>query len=553
MRKPQCIRPWRKTWKSHEIRVQGSLGPCPSQHALPHLVPERVRGISSSIGKLLSLLDNSNNDATVMQRAILHNGGKSLQHVHQLSKLKLPSYTFTRPKSQLSAIAKGLRRSKSAPRSVERVSRPRNTQRDDTDPSDRPRRPNHATRQVGEDQRASWQVKAEKRLGRKGAKRENYLSGGRSTLLTPGDTGLARRRDVTGDKPQFDTSRTQKFENGGGGSDDNRARLSGRSTRMQREERTPYRGSNSPRSQVSEDPGMRISNGHSREHIGSTGRRDARGVKPQSDSPHSLSHQSKNWTPNSTKLRDEDGRPEDYQGRFAGRMQKEERSDPPRTNISETREGTRYLSSSFQSRTPDGGLFSIRKGSQSGNPSRSLEEENAPDMTPRKAKSTRAPRSRFPWEDESISARDDATSSRGGGTSESPRNGFARPTQMSSDMEESPDDFKRGRRQVRETLTNHTSHERERLSDAPVSIPYTTPASEFLYGTSVVSAALKAERRKLYKLYIYDGDKREVAARDSAIYKLGLQAHVKPQYVGGDWIRMLDKMSTGRPHNVSTV
>ena len=496
--------------------------------------------------------DNSNNDATVMQRAILHNGGKSLHHVHQLSNLTLPSYTFTRPKSQLSAIAKGLRRSNSAPRSLERVSRPRNTQRDDTESSDRPRRPNHATRQVGEDQRASWQVKAEKRLGRKGAKREKYLSGGRSTLRTPEDTGMARRRDVRGDKPQFNTSQTQKFGNGGDGSDDYRGRLSGRSTRMEREGRTPYRGSGSPRSQVLET-GMRTSDEHSREHIGSTGRRDARRFQPQSDSPHSLSQESRNWTRDSTKLPDENTRPEDYRGRFAGRMQKEERSDRPRTNISETREGTRYLSSSFQSRTPDRGLFSVRKGSQAGNPGRSSEEENSPDMTSRKAKSTREPRSRFPWEDESISARDDATPYRGGGTSGSPRNGFARSTQMSSDMEESPDDFTRGRRQVHETPTNHTSQQRECLSDAPLSIPYTTPASEFLYGTSVVSAALKAQRRKLYKLYIYNGDNREVAARDNAIYKLGIQAHVKPQYVGGDWIRMLDKMSTGRPHNVSTL
>lgn len=84
---------------------------------------------------------------------------------------------------------------------------------------------------------------------------------------------------------------------------------------------------------------------------------------------------------------------------------------------------------------------------------------------------------------------------------------------------------------------------------APLSIPYTTPASEFLYGTSVITAALKSDRRKMYKLYLYDGENRENAAQDMTIRKLALSRGVEVSRVQGDWLRLMDKMSAGRPHN----
>ena len=87
-------------------------------------------------------------------------------------------------------------------------------------------------------------------------------------------------------------------------------------------------------------------------------------------------------------------------------------------------------------------------------------------------------------------------------------------------------------------------------SRAPLVIPYTTPASEFLYGTSVVTAALLYPRRKLYKLYIYDGDNREARDQDMSIRRLALERGVVVERVKGDWLRIMDKMSTGRPHNV---
>jgi 21S rRNA (GM2251-2'-O)-methyltransferase len=86
----------------------------------------------------------------------------------------------------------------------------------------------------------------------------------------------------------------------------------------------------------------------------------------------------------------------------------------------------------------------------------------------------------------------------------------------------------------------------------PLSIPYTTPASEFLYGTSVVEAALSSRReprRKLYKLYIYAGENREDANRDAKIERMAQKNRVPVMRVGNDWARLMDKMSAGRPHN----
>ena len=88
----------------------------------------------------------------------------------------------------------------------------------------------------------------------------------------------------------------------------------------------------------------------------------------------------------------------------------------------------------------------------------------------------------------------------------------------------------------------------------PVSIPYTTPASDFLYGTSVVEAALSSSRvprRKHYKLYIYNGENREGSSveRDASLERLAKKNGVDVVRVSSDWLRIMDKMSGGRPHN----
>ncbi|KAG9238103.1 hypothetical protein BJ875DRAFT_451958 [Amylocarpus encephaloides] len=91
-------------------------------------------------------------------------------------------------------------------------------------------------------------------------------------------------------------------------------------------------------------------------------------------------------------------------------------------------------------------------------------------------------------------------------------------------------------------------------SRIPLSIPYTTPASEFLYGTSVVEAALTSQRvprRQCYKLYVYTGENRERISvdRDADLEILAQKNNVKVSQVHGDGLRLMDKMSGGRPHN----
>jgi len=89
-------------------------------------------------------------------------------------------------------------------------------------------------------------------------------------------------------------------------------------------------------------------------------------------------------------------------------------------------------------------------------------------------------------------------------------------------------------------------------SHIPLSLPYTTAASEFIYGTSVVEAALKSRRmprRKLYKLYIYSGRHRGKKDRDAELEQLAKQNGVGVVHADEDWLRVMDKMSGGRPHN----
>lgn len=86
--------------------------------------------------------------------------------------------------------------------------------------------------------------------------------------------------------------------------------------------------------------------------------------------------------------------------------------------------------------------------------------------------------------------------------------------------------------------------------EVPLTVPYTTPASEFLYGTSVVSAALRFSGRKFYKFYSYDGPGRVDRHQDHTMRRLARSKGVDVVQVQGQWLRLLDKMSKGRPHNV---
>lgn len=86
--------------------------------------------------------------------------------------------------------------------------------------------------------------------------------------------------------------------------------------------------------------------------------------------------------------------------------------------------------------------------------------------------------------------------------------------------------------------------------DLPIRIHHTTAASQFLYGYSVVEAALKTTKRKLYNLYLYSGPDRQNVSQDTHLEKLananGIPVHRLRDSQG---LRMMDKMSDRRPHN----
>lgn len=126
-----------------------------------------------------------------------------------------------------------------------------------------------------------------------------------------------------------------------------------------------------------------------------------------------------------------------------------------------------------------------------------------------------------------------------------------------------PEDLERGPKKKKTNKYNHpkkrfkgghraTEQVPERVKEhvvPPSSIPYTTPASEFIYGTNAVEAALRCSRRKLYKLYIYQAQGEGLSPAKIAIRKLALMNEVQVKMAFAEWERVLDKMSEGRPHN----
>lgn len=159
-----------------------------------------------------------------------------------------------------------------------------------------------------------------------------------------------------------------------------------------------------------------------------------------------------------------------------------------------------------------------------------------------------APKSRFERDDnekrsswsQDSPARDERTTSRG-----APRNG----TSQESTEGRFPNNNGREIDNDQAAKVKFTPKGDKRI---PISIPYTTPASEFLYGTHLVEAALNSRReprRKLYKLYILADAGREDPARDEAIIRLAQKNKVEIVRVDKSGVPMMDKMSAGRPHN----
>ncbi|KAL6873294.1 hypothetical protein HDV57DRAFT_504730 [Trichoderma longibrachiatum] len=95
-----------------------------------------------------------------------------------------------------------------------------------------------------------------------------------------------------------------------------------------------------------------------------------------------------------------------------------------------------------------------------------------------------------------------------------------------------------------------TPEPRERRNQMmAMNITYTTAASQFLYGKSVVKAALEQGRRKLYKLFIYGGENRKDSKDNAIITRLAERRGVPITIIPNEDQRLMDKMSMGRPHN----
>ncbi|KAG5941913.1 hypothetical protein E4U59_001457 [Claviceps monticola] len=83
----------------------------------------------------------------------------------------------------------------------------------------------------------------------------------------------------------------------------------------------------------------------------------------------------------------------------------------------------------------------------------------------------------------------------------------------------------------------------------PMMLSYTTAASQFLYGTSVVKAALQVGRRQMYRLYVYGGENRRDNKDNEILMDLARSRGVPITVVPTEEQRLMDKMSMGRPHN----
>jgi 21S rRNA (GM2251-2'-O)-methyltransferase len=86
--------------------------------------------------------------------------------------------------------------------------------------------------------------------------------------------------------------------------------------------------------------------------------------------------------------------------------------------------------------------------------------------------------------------------------------------------------------------------DRVQHDDVPVAIPYSSAASQWLYGVNTVIAALRGNKRKLYQLIVKKGERSSDAdqiLRLANSMDITIQTH--------DDTRLLDKLSEGRPHN----
>ncbi|KXT16495.1 hypothetical protein AC579_1752 [Pseudocercospora musae] len=106
------------------------------------------------------------------------------------------------------------------------------------------------------------------------------------------------------------------------------------------------------------------------------------------------------------------------------------------------------------------------------------------------------------------------------------------------------------------TKRESRSNSDEADANVPIALPYSSAGSEFLYGWNSVLAALRARRRKCYKLYIHpkiferDIGGEGTSSGEKPFNELQQLAKVaKVQIANESRVALLNKMSGDRPHN----
>lgn len=102
----------------------------------------------------------------------------------------------------------------------------------------------------------------------------------------------------------------------------------------------------------------------------------------------------------------------------------------------------------------------------------------------------------------------------------------------------------------KDRVRNDYEHQNSAVGHGSQSLPYTTAASEFIYGTFAVNAAVKAGRRRLYKLYIHTHEDGRDSIGTEALRRRAEAAGVEViRAQGSGWRQRLDRAAEGRPHN----
>jgi 21S rRNA (GM2251-2'-O)-methyltransferase len=119
------------------------------------------------------------------------------------------------------------------------------------------------------------------------------------------------------------------------------------------------------------------------------------------------------------------------------------------------------------------------------------------------------------------------------------------------DDDSHPDSGRARSRVYRREYVGPRAHSREDSKEMlHRSIPYTTAASEFIYGTSAVNAAIRAGRRKCYKLYVHGSGFARTDPGAKALVVRAKAARIPIQFTEGpDWKNAFDRMTQKRPHN----